>query len=236
MKISKYNKFLEFDNKSYVYNSYAGSLAEIDQNFYSMLNNVKNDENFSSTEQIFQDMKKGGIIVDNDFDEISELEKKYWESRKQEDVMGFTILPTLNCNYNCPYCYEKKSKKIMSSDTIEKVVSFIKHSAKGIKKIHIAWYGGEPLLAKNIIKNISMQIIDFCKETNREFSASIVSNGYFIDDSTAKMLADINIKSCQITLDGTETTHNSKRFNKNNNEGTFYKTLESINALFRNSI
>jgi len=51
-------------------------------------------------------MKKGGYIIDDNFDEIDYMRFVYQKSAYDSDVLKLTIIPTYSCNFTCPYCYE----------------------------------------------------------------------------------------------------------------------------------
>ena len=64
--------------------------------------------------------------------------------------MNYTLYLTENCNLRCKYCYEKnKTTNEMDYNTIKSIIDYeIKQN-----DIHsqINFYGGEPLLKKNLI-------------------------------------------------------------------------------------
>lgn len=82
----------------------------------------------------------------------------------QLNNVSYVIAPTLNCNYNCVYCFEnKENRKLrMNFNTAEDILSFIIkqiESNKLIKSIKITWFGGEPLLSYDLILEFSKKII-----------------------------------------------------------------------------
>lgn len=232
MKLSRYNKIFKVENLNYVFNGMTCALANVNEEFFKLLDSVGIDDKFISDSEVFADMKDSGVIIENDYEEIEQLKKRFNSHHCSKNSASFTILPTLNCNYNCPYCYEQKEfKSIMTDKTVERTISFIKNSAKDSASVGIAWYGGEPLLAKYVIEKISNEVLSFCNDNNKKFHCSIVTNGYYINDETIKILLDAKVQRCQITLDGMESTHNSKRFMKNNKTGTFDITINSVKQL-----
>jgi len=91
---------------------------------------------------------------------------------------------------------------------------------------HITWYGGEPLLRFDIIKEISKILIS----ENILFDASLITNGYLLNIETINQLQSLNISMIQITIDGFEEMHNKRRFLLNGN-GTYKRILKNINLL-----
>ena len=56
-------------------------------------------------------MKDQGIIVDENFNEDKQVFLKYM-SVVDNGVLELIILPTMNCNFKCPYCYEDRTGKL----------------------------------------------------------------------------------------------------------------------------
>ena len=66
-------------------------------------------------------MKKQGIIVEEGMDEDKEVFIKYM-SVVDSGLLELIILPTLNCNFRCPYCYEDKGGGKMSECVMDSIV------------------------------------------------------------------------------------------------------------------
>ena len=58
-----------------------------------------------------------------------------------------------------------------------------------IRRLHICWYGGEPLLAQESIKRLSEAFLQLCKEYHMEYSADIITNGT-LDKNERKEISD----------------------------------------------
>lgn len=122
-----------------------------------------------------------------------------------EEITGYTIFTTTDCNARCFYCFELGRSRIpMSCETAEKVVRFIKNHCGG-KPVRMQWFGGEPLFNEQVIDIICEGL---CKE-GIEFRSKMVSNGYLFDDAIVQKAVELwNLKRVQITLDGTEKIYN----------------------------
>lgn len=69
-------------------------------------------------------------------------------SRYATKVLNLTIAPTSNCNFRCPYCYERNSlnEKRMNDTTANDILKMIEDRIPHLEAIDLTWYGGEPLL------------------------------------------------------------------------------------------
>jgi len=137
---------------------------------------------------------------------------------KPKDEMRFAPLlcVTHDCNLNCIYCYQKHDKAKMSFETAKKCIDWIFDNVPPhLNGIEISFFGGEPLLEFELIK----EIVAYTSRTKRSkeyknflFFAS--TNGTLLDDSMKKWLT--KHKSCfwlGLSLDGTRDTHNFNRSN-----------------------
>ena len=68
------------------------------------------------------------------------------------------ILPTEQCNFRCKYCYEDFKVGKMAKFCVEGINKLISQRLPNTSNLTISWFGGEPLLALDIISNISHHI------------------------------------------------------------------------------
>ena len=202
MKPSEYNLFDHNENGgSTIYNTITGAVISLNEKYTRQyMNRCYSDNDFS------ENMKRGGFIVPDDIDEkeyILSLSNRLRNGNS--DDYGFTIAPTISCNFRCPYCFEEGHKyNTMTQDVVIKTIEFINKKTEKAKSIHVSWYGGEPLLRPDIIGSIT-------KEINREgkhYQAAIVTNGYFLDKKMAIFLKEQNVTHAQVTVDGPPDIHN----------------------------
>lgn len=89
--------------------------------------------------------------------------------------MQYILHITKECNFNCTYCYQKKTNDFMDKDVAIKLVDFGYKDAilNHRKTATISFYGGEPLLCKNLI-NLAVK---HCKQyTDVKFDFKITTN------------------------------------------------------------
>lgn len=183
---------------------------------------MKNSLNIEEI-KFLKKMKQDGFVIDDNFDEIEFLKLKYEKGKfSNSNNLKLTIAPTMICNFSCPYCYEKPDQQsFMSKEVIAAIKDMVSVSVNQKKNLHVTWYGGEPLLATDIIWDLSEYFIDICAKNNVNYSASIVTNGYLIDDKVINSFVKYKISSVQITIDGPPDIHNTRRRLKNISVPTF---------------
>jgi|AKZA01.1.fsa_nt_gi Arylsulfatase regulator (Fe-S oxidoreductase) len=221
MKVSNYNFFYPFKKDYIAYNSLTNALAIMQSEDYEEYKRY-NKSNISLTRKLEEDLKKGGFLVEEDFDELSIIRFRMNNSRYDTSALQLTIAPTSDCNFRCIYCYEKDSISAakMSKQTQDNLIELIRLHISKIDKLDITWYGGEPLLAMDIINSLSKRIISLCKENNVQYAAGMITNGFLLNKRNLELINSNKINFLQITLDGTKDTHDARRFLKGN-VGTF---------------
>lgn len=179
MKKSRYNFLLKVDENVAIYNSYSNSLALLDSDDIEMYDKIEERKELPKE---FQELKDMNFVLDDDDDELSKIKYELLSSRFNNSNLSLTIAPTLACNFNCSYCYEKnaENKKSMNESTENSIIEFISEQIERLNTLTISWYGGEPLLEFDRIKRLSEKIIKMCDEHNVIYTAFIVTNGYLL--------------------------------------------------------
>lgn len=161
-----------------------------------------------------------------DEDEIEQC-KKMAEKVVDESILNLIILPTEKCNFMCNYCYEGHQGINMSQNNIEKLVDFTERMLVGKKGLNVSWFGGEPLLQFEVIKTLSEKFINLCKEKRLPYTASITTNGFYLNVNRFEELKRLHVYSFQITIDGFAETHNKQRY-LNGGKGSWKVIVENI--------
>lgn len=226
LKASKFNFKYKKGEDTIVYNTFTKACVSLDDPTLELLE--KNDLDFSeNSDATLKYLKDNGFLVASDFDELSFL--KYYNNKVRfaEDYLSLTIAPTLSCNFDCPYCFENKRGGIIDEETQELVIDFL-HSklSKGVRKMDLTWYGGEPLICFPIIKNMCEQITALTQKYSVKCKMGMITNGYLLSEEIADFLEKYNI-SVQITIDGMPENHNSRRYLKDGGK-TFEKIINNL--------
>ncbi|MFZ4534799.1 radical SAM protein [Propionivibrio sp.] len=122
------------------------------------------------------------------------------------------ILPTEQCNFRCVYCYEDFSAGKMKPELVEGIKQLIDRRIDGLTYIALSWFGGEPLVAKDIVFDISEHVDRRCREHGVVHTRGVMTtNGYLLTPSVMERLTKANQSYFQISLDGLGETHDATR-------------------------
>lgn len=141
--------------------------------------------------------------------------------------LELTLSPTEKCNFRCVYCYEDFSIGRMRPAVIAGVRNLILARAPGLKSLQISWFGGEPLLAYDIVTEIG----EFASRVAREHDIRLVSgmttNGALLNAERFVRLTGMGVREFQISLDGHAAAHDQTRLRKDGS-GTFAQIWTNV--------
>lgn len=81
----------------------------------------------------------------------------------------------------------------MSEAIQEAIVKFVESEAPHLETFTVTWYGGEPLLALDIIENLSIKFVDIYKKNAIAYDATIVTNGYLLNCTVIEKLNTLHV-------------------------------------------
>lgn len=130
----------------------------------------------------------------------------------------------LACNLDCLHCCEESGHSLPDELTETEALDFCRQLVE-LNVPYVAISGGEPLLCS--------YLFDVCKFiTDNGISLKIETNGELIDEATACRLAELKLRSVQISLDGaTPETHERLRA-----RGDWEKVISACKCLIKQGV
>lgn len=231
---SRYNVLIAEDENIVIYNSFSNALAIFDHDEYTLVKSFVTDKIDSLNKPQEKDLLDrcliNNFLIPSDIDERKSIKEKIDEIKKGRKSLTMTILPTLSCNFNCNYCFEGSDKKssIMNTQTQENIITWLNNNSQELQRLGVTWFGGEPTLGLDVIRELSKKILSFCKEKKINYNASIITNGSTLTLDTIQVFRECNISWIQITLDGPREVHDKVRFFKRNHKGSFDIIMKNV--------
>lgn len=213
LKLSLYNRYICIDEKHYIYNLVSKAIVALES--VDTLQLLKNARFNEIDPPLIQALQDANILCDDSIDEYLQILRLHRIIKYGNRNARLTLLPTLNCNFRCWYCYEHHYPSKMTEREINAVEIFARKllSSNRLNSMTLDWFGGEPMLHfKSVIVPLSIRIRDLCKAHQVPFNNMITTNGSLFKSEQIPLLKDIELKQYQITLDGDREIHNKTRY------------------------
>ncbi len=232
LKQSAYNYFVALSpTRTIAYNFLYRTMLVFDNAEYlqvkSHLEAVQRDATFQSTDPVFASLLRYRFLIDQPFDELAYFKFAYYRSVFDNSTLVTIVLPTLDCNFKCPYCFEFKKHITISQPIIDAYLRWVESKLQDKKHFHITWFGGEPLLALKQMQRITDQALALCDRFGCGYSSSITTNGYLLTADTIRKLDSMRVANVHVTLDGPAATHDYYRQTRGGRP-TFDRILTNI--------
>jgi len=156
----------------------------------------------------------------------------------QEKIKGFTrsslanslnpkqfhliLFPTEQCNFRCVYCYEDFEIGKMPPWLVSAVKTLIKNKVRHLENLTLSWFGGEPLLAKDILFELAQFAENEAAKSGCKLKGDLTTNGLLLDVNTLTRLVALKQSHFQISIDGDKDAHDKTRLTRSG-RGSFDK-------------
>ncbi len=171
---------------------------------------------------------KGGFLVPREQDELQSIKDRFHQEAGIK-ALSVTIIPTLNCNLACTYCYQHRHKDVMQPHVCDAILQDLQRrlACGGMERLEVDWYGGEPLMAPSVIRSMSHSIMKLANDYSIPYEATMTTNGTLINAKTIELLKESKISQLQITLDGPKSQHDLRRPYRDN-RSSFQAVVDGI--------
>jgi len=226
----------------YIYDVNTNQIVEVEKNLYDAI-----DEYHEG----FNDLKHKTAVRRKPIEEIKKASKElglFSAFRPTKVTMGIStafdaeklhknglnqllLEVTRKCNLKCRYCHVsgKYSKNTsihdhMNKDTSHKAVDFFLERTAGSEHPYISFYGGEPLIRYDLIKD-AVQYIKR-RQTSDKYCFSLTTNATLLNKEILDFFIE-NDFSVLVSLDGPEEVNDRYRIFRNG-KGTFQRIMRNL--------
>lgn len=119
------------------------------------------------------------------------------------------------CNLNCSYCFASQGKyhgerAIMSFEVGKQAFDFLIANSGSRKNLEVDFFGGEPLMNFDVVKQLVAYARSIEKKYNKNFRFTLTTNGMLIDDDVIDF-ANREMSNVVLSLDGRKEVHDRFR-------------------------
>ena len=228
---SKFNALTKTeDGGLVVYNSYTGAIVNFEAGEREeVMTALKRQGSTALDTEVKQALFESGFIVKDTVNEMQRADLLH-QSMHRTDMLHLILMTTEQCNFRCRYCYESFAKGRMTDETKAGVKALVAERAGTLNDLHISWFGGEPLLELGIIEELSKEYMTIAADNNINYSADVVTNGYFLNRETFEKLLSWNVSQYMVTIDGVQAVHDARR-HMIGGQGSFERIVDNLKTL-----
>ena len=120
-----------------------------------------------------------------------------------------------SCNLNCSYCFASQGKyhgerALMSFEVGKQALDFLVANSRGRRNLEVDFFGGEPLMNFQVVKDLVAYARSIEKEAGKNFRFTLTTNGMLIDDDVIDF-ANRECSNVVLSLDGRKEVHDRYR-------------------------
>lgn len=143
------------------------------------------------------------------------IEPITYRHRIQNNILALTLHISHDCNLNCEYCYAGagsfgEARMLMSTRTMRKSIDFAFKHIGNSERLNIGFFGGEPLLNLNRIREAVAYAKQQGSKFNKKVSFSMTSNATLLSKDIMEFLSNENF-SLIFSIDGPKEIHDRLR-------------------------
>ena len=119
------------------------------------------------------------------------------------------------CNLNCSYCFAAQGKyhgerALMSFETGKRALDFLVEHSGTRKNLEVDFFGGEPLMNFEVVKQLVAYARSIEKEAGKNFRFTLTTNGVLLNDEVTEF-ANRECHNVVLSLDGRKEVHDRLR-------------------------
>lgn len=155
--------------------------------------------------------KSGRLFTPDTFEPIAGKLKK-----KTSGVVKALCLHVAHiCNLNCSYCFASQGKyngerAVMPLEVGKRALDFLIENSGTRRNLEVDFFGGEPLMNFDVVKELVKYARGREKETGKNFRFTLTTNGMLIDDDVIDF-ANRECSNVVLSLDGRREVHDRYR-------------------------
>lgn len=225
-----------FKDKNYIFDSGSGSLHECDSDTaayakakYETGENLPalSAERIAEIESDLKSLKDEGLFLK---EEITTY------PLKSTEVKALCLHICHDCNLRCRYCFADEGayhseREFMSEQTAKKAIDFLIENSGKRKVLEVDFFGGEPLMCLQTIKNVVAYARERGNAAGKKFLFTTTTNALLLDDDAIDFF-NREMENVVLSVDGRKEVHDAIRKTKNG-KGSFDLVIENIKKFVR---
>ena len=161
--------------------------------------------------QLLEMQKNGQLFTADSFEPMAGTLK----ARTSGVVKALCLHIAHTCNLNCSYCFASQGKyhgerALMSYEVGKRALDFLIENSGTRRNMEVDFFGGEPLMNFDVVKQLVAYARSIEKEKNKNFRFTLTTNGMLLDDEVIEF-SNREMSNVVLSLDGRKEVHDRYR-------------------------
>ncbi len=161
--------------------------------------------------QLLEMQKNGQLFTADSFEPMAGTLK----ARTSGVVKALCLHIAHTCNLNCSYCFASQGKyhgerALMSYEVGKRALDFLIENSGTRRNLEVDFFGGEPLMNFDVVKQLVAYARSIEKEKNKNFRFTLTTNGVLVDDDVIEF-SNREMSNVVLSLDGRKEVHDRYR-------------------------
>ncbi len=206
----------------------SGGVHVVDELTYDLLDNVEPPFDEECPEKAMKKLSKvyDRADIESCYQEIKELYEdrilfseddyeKFAKYSVASPVKAMCLNIAHDCQLRCKYCFAStgdfgKGRKLMTFETGKHAIDFLLEKSGDRENLELDFFGGEPLMNFNVVK----QIVEYARsreaEYGKKFRFTITTNGLLLDDEKIDFI-NREMSNVVLSIDGRKEVNDNMR-------------------------
>ena len=199
---------------------------------YESKNGISKEDIINCYEQVTELKRTGQLFTPDTFEPMADKLKQ-----KTAGVIKALCLHVAHtCNLNCSYCFASQGKyhgerAVMSLEVGKRALDFLIENSGTRHNLEVDFFGGEPLMNFQMIKELVAYAREIEKVHNKKFRFTLTTNGVLIDQDVIDF-ANKEMSNVVLSLDGRKSVHDKYRVDYAGN-GSWDKIVPKFQELVK---
>ena len=163
-----------------------------------------------------EELKSEGKLFSQDAYKDLQIDLK----ARQTNLKALCLHIAHDCNLCCKYCFAGEGeysgdRSLMSFEVGKRALDFLIEQSGDRKNLEVDFFGGEPLMNFEVVKQLVEYARSIEKEKGKNFRFTLTTNGVLLDDEVMEW-ANKECYNVVLSLDGRKETNDRMRVTKNN--------------------
>jgi len=213
--------FYRYKDKNILLDINSDSIHLIDDVTFNILENLKeqgerytpDSEEAKEVLQEIEELAEEGILFSSPGEIIE------YTPPENPIIKAMCLHIAHDCNLRCPYCFADQGpyggdRGMMSFETGKAALEFLFKESGSRKNLNIDFFGGEPLMNFDVVKDLILYIEKRTLELGKVAELTLTTNALLLDKSKGDFLKEHNL-SVVLSLDGRPEVQNKMRYTAN---------------------